>query len=63
MIARSGVPRESFVAGSWCVDLRGEEIADLSFDGRLLLRAIRPVVRDRDWNTVPSRVTGVHRSE
>jgi hypothetical protein len=36
--------------------VRGDEVADIRFDGVLLLRAIRPVVRDRDWNTVPVQV-------
>lgn len=38
--------------GRWSLEVRGDEVADLSFDGVLLLRAVRPVVRDRDWNTV-----------
>ena len=42
--------------GPWSVEVRGDEVSDISFDGVLLLRAIRPVVRDRDWNTVPVRV-------
>ena len=46
------------VHGPWSIDVRGDEIADIRFDGVLLLRAIRPVVRDRDWNTVPVAVLG-----
>jgi D-apionolactonase len=42
--------------GRWSVELRGDEVADIRFDGVYLLRAIRPVVRDRDWNTVPVEV-------
>jgi D-apionolactonase len=43
-------------AGPWSAELRGEELADIRYDGRLLLRAVRPVVRDEDWNTVPATV-------
>jgi hypothetical protein len=40
----------------WSVELRGDEVANIRFDGVYLLRAVRPVVRDRDWNTVPVEV-------
>ena len=43
-------------AGPWSAELRGEELADIRYDGTLLLRAVRPVVRDEDWNTVPATV-------
>ncbi len=43
-------------AGPWSAELRGEELADIRYDGTLLLRAVRPVVRDEDWNTVPVTV-------
>ena len=42
--------------------MRGDEIADIRFGGALLLRAVRAVVRDRDWNTVPVEVLE-HRAE
>jgi hypothetical protein len=45
----------------WALELRGDEVADVSFASVPLLRAVRPVVRDQDWNTVPVRV--VSRSE
>ncbi|MFS0713915.1 hypothetical protein ABC195_08515 [Microbacterium sp. 2P01SA-2] len=38
--------------GAWEFELRGDELADIRRDGRLVLRSIRAVVRDRDWNTV-----------
>jgi hypothetical protein len=50
-----GTPR-AFARGHWSVEVRGDEVADICFDGVYLLRAIRPVVRDRDWNTVPVTV-------
>lgn len=37
--------------GSWSFDLRDDEIADLSWDGAVVLRSIRAVVRDRNWST------------
>ncbi|WP_307225195.1 hypothetical protein [Microbacterium arborescens] len=46
--------------GAWEFELRGDELADIRRDGRLVLRSIRAVVRDRDWNTldlVVDRVT------
>jgi D-apionolactonase len=42
--------------GQWSVEIRGDEVADIHFDGVYLLRAVRLVVRDRDWNTVPVEV-------
>ncbi|SDD94895.1 hypothetical protein [Auraticoccus monumenti] len=56
--ARVGGPRTSLANGRWTLELRGDEVADIAYDGVLLLRAVRPVVRDRDWNTVPVRVVG-----
>ncbi len=53
---RSGGPAAEMRHGRWSLQVRGDEVADIRFDGRLLLRAIRPVVRDADWNTVPVRV-------
>ena len=47
--------------GGWSFELRGDEIADIRFDGTLLLRMIRLVARDRDWRTVPPTVSHVER--
>jgi D-apionolactonase len=38
-------------SGAWSLERRGDELADLAYDGRVVLRSIRAVVRDRDWNT------------
>nr|BFF12854.1 hypothetical protein GCM10025699_41570 [Microbacterium flavescens] len=38
-------------AGPWLVELRGDEVADIRFDGVTLLRGVRAVVRDHDWGT------------
>ena len=39
--------------GDWTFELRGDELADLAYDGDVVLRSIRTVVRDADWNTAP----------
>jgi D-apionolactonase len=51
--ARLGGPWRRVQHGRWSLEVRGDEIAEIRYDGVRLLRAIRPVVRDRDWNTVP----------
>lgn len=46
--------------GRWALVRRGGgELADISLDGRPVLRSVRLVVRDRDWNTLPLRVDAV----
>ena len=54
--ARLGGPTTTLRGGRWALEVRGDEVADIRYDGVLLLRAVRPVVRDQDWNTVPVRV-------
>ncbi|MBM9469399.1 hypothetical protein [Nakamurella leprariae] len=39
--------------GRWTAELRNDELADIAHDGVVLLRAVRVVVRDQDWGTVP----------
>ncbi|SDG68064.1 hypothetical protein [Microbacterium sp. 77mftsu3.1] len=38
-------------SGPWTVEVRGDELADISHDGTTVLRSIRAVVRDADWNS------------
>ncbi|HZW42649.1 MAG TPA: hypothetical protein VFE99_10105, partial [Agromyces sp.] len=45
--------------GPWRIELRGGELADVSFDGAPIVRSVRAVVRDRDWNTVPAVVESI----
>jgi len=45
--------------GPWRLELRDDELADITFDGRLAVRSIRGVARDRDWGTIPPEVTAV----
>jgi len=39
--------------GPWSMVLRGDEVADISHNGTLVLRSIRVVVRDGNWGTPP----------
>ena len=48
-----------WTSGPWSLERRGDELADIRVDGRLVLRSIRAVARDRDWNTVPTEVVSV----
>lgn len=43
-------------AGRWSAELRGDEIADVRYEGRVVVRSIRGVSRDPDWGTVPVSV-------
>lgn len=46
-------------SGDWAADLRGDEVAELSWRGVPLLRAVRIVARDAQWGTVPAAVRAV----
>ena len=48
--------------GGWQFELRDDEFADLTFDGQLVLRSVRAVVRDRDWNTADLVIDGFSES-
>lgn len=52
-------PSEPVVAGGWRAELRGDELADISFHGIPVLRAVRAVVRDHDWRTLAPSVRSV----
>lgn len=45
--------------GAWSFDRRDDEIADLSWQGAVVLRSIRAVVRDHNWATGDLRITRV----
>ncbi|TDE08343.1 hypothetical protein [Jiangella asiatica] len=38
-------------SGPWSLELRGDELADLAWKDRPVLRGVRAVLRDRDWRT------------
>ena len=47
-----------WTSGRWALEVRGDELADLRCDGRVVLRAVRAVARDADWATAwPREVT------
>ncbi|MET0674123.1 MAG: hypothetical protein ABWY37_11585 [Microbacterium pygmaeum] len=46
-------PSRTWRSGAWSLRLRDDELADIAFEGRTLLRSIRAVVRDHDWGTAP----------
>ena len=45
--------------GDWSFERRDDEIAALRWRGRRVLRSVRAVIRDHDWNTVPLLVDSV----
>ncbi|MCA4134193.1 hypothetical protein [Arthrobacter sp. M4] len=54
--ARLFAPAEPIEVRGWKAELRNDELADISFNGIPVLRAIRSVVRDQDWNTLAPTV-------
>lgn len=52
-------PAQTIEAGPWRLQLRGDELADIEYRRRPVLRAIRPVVRDHDWRTLSPSVESV----
>jgi len=59
----NGEPAHRWRSGPWSLELRDDEFADIAFEGRVVLRSVRAVVRDRDWNTAPLVVAGVGSSD
>ena len=55
----SHAPAVPWRSGPWSLELRDDELAEVRFDGRRVLRSIRAVVRDRDWNTAAFTVESV----
>jgi hypothetical protein len=49
--------------GPWSFELRGEELADIAYLDRPVLRGIRPVVRNHNWSTLTPRVTRLSHRE
>jgi hypothetical protein len=48
-----------WTSGPWRVEVRGDELADIRYAGRPVLRSVRGVARDQDWETVPVAVREV----
>lgn len=47
----NGEPAPEWTSGPWSLELRDDEFADISYEGSVVLRSIRAVVRDRNWDT------------
>lgn len=48
-------------AGDWRAEIRNDELAEISYHGIPVLRGIRAVVRDRDWQTLVPVIRGMVR--
>ncbi|WP_087871733.1 hypothetical protein [Arthrobacter globiformis] len=57
--SRLHAPARTIENGPWRLQLRGDELADIEYQGHPILRAIRPVVRDHDWRTLTPEVRSV----
>jgi D-apionolactonase len=47
----SHAPEITWSCGNWSVKLRDDELAEISYSGQLILRSVRALIRDQDWNT------------
>ncbi|MFJ6653391.1 hypothetical protein ACIQLJ_11400 [Microbacterium sp. NPDC091313] len=52
-----------WASGAWSLARRDDELADIAHDGRAVLRSIRLVVRDHDWETAALVVDAVHEDD
>jgi hypothetical protein len=50
-------------SGPWSVVLQGDDLTDVTYAGRRVLLAVRAVVRDAVWNTVPVSVCGLRHDD
>ncbi|WP_374975830.1 hypothetical protein ACEYYH_18860 [Microbacterium trichothecenolyticum] len=47
----NGEPAREWKSGPWSLELRDDEFADIAYEGHVVLRSVRAVVRDRNWDT------------
>lgn len=47
----SNSPELQWSSGNWSVKLRGDEYAEISYKGQVLLRSVRALIRDKNWGT------------
>jgi hypothetical protein len=59
----NGEAEQIWRSGPWSLTLRGDELADIRFDGALILRALRFIARDRDWRTPRAVVEDVQTTD
>ncbi|WP_019180764.1 hypothetical protein [Microbacterium yannicii] len=50
-------------SGAWSIEVRDDEFADISYEGHVVLRSARAVVRDHNWDTPPLLVDRVDTSD
>lgn len=50
-------------SGAWTLELRDDELADLAYHNIVVLRAVRAVVRDRNWDTATTVVESIAEDE
>lgn len=58
-----GESARTWQSGPWSLELRDDELADIAYEGRVVLRSVRAVVRDRDWATAQLVVDHVRASD
>ncbi|WP_461163862.1 hypothetical protein [Arthrobacter sp. R4-81] len=49
----------TFAVGNWTAELVGDELANITYAGRPVLRAIKGVIRDHQWRTLQPAVRDV----
>lgn len=59
----NGEPARTWRSGAWSLELRGDEFADLAYDGHVVLRSVRAVIRDRNWDTAALVVDRIDESD
>lgn len=47
----SQAPELQWSSGAWSVKLRGDEFAEISHNGQILIRSVRALIRDQNWGT------------
>ncbi|MCP2635906.1 hypothetical protein K0817_004895 [Microbacterium sp. HD4P20] len=50
-------------SGPWSLEVRDDEVADIAYEGHVVLRSVRAVIRDRNWDTAGLMVDRVDTSE
>lgn len=59
----SHAPEITWRAGAWSLKLRDDELAEISYNSQIVLRSVRSLIRDQDWNTPRIIVDEIIQSE
>ncbi|GAA1974813.1 hypothetical protein [Microbacterium pumilum] len=59
----SHAPSRHWQSGEWSIELRDDELAEIRYGGRRVLRSIRAVARDRNWATADLVVDRVRETD